>query len=64
MFADDKQLTLIGALWYRENQNMGCDMDGDGVPEISGGNWGTYFVPLKTTVESVEGNEIIDKNKG
>ena len=63
LFADDKQLTLIGALWYRENQNMGCDMDGDGVPEISGGNWGTYFVPLKTTVESVEGNEIMTRTK-
>ncbi len=60
MFADGKQLTLIGALWYRENQNLGCDMDGDGVAEMSG-NWGTYFVPLKTTVESKEGNEILTR---
>ena len=61
LFADEKQLTLIGALWYRENQNMGCDMDKDGVPEIVGGNWGTYFLPLKTTVESNPDNKIMTR---
>ena len=61
LFNDGAQLTLIGALWYRENQNMGCDMDKDGVPEIVGGNWGTYFLPLKTTVLNNEGNKIMTR---
>lgn len=61
LFADGKQLTLIGALWYRENQNMGCDMDKDGTPEIVGGNWGTYFLPMKTTVESSADSQILTR---
>ncbi|MCF0115579.1 MAG: FAD-dependent oxidoreductase [Erysipelotrichaceae bacterium] len=61
LFADGKQLTLIGALWYRENQNMGCDMDHDGTPEIVGGNWGTYFLPMKTTVLSSDDNKIMTR---
>ena len=48
-FNDGVALTLIGALWYRENLNLGCDIDGDGTME-AGGNWGTYFLPTITTV--------------
>lgn len=48
-FKDDAAITLIGALWYRENINLGCDMDQDGTIE-AGGNWGTYFVPTRTTI--------------
>ena len=62
LFADDKQLTLIGALWYRENMNLGCDINKDGEKEATG-NWGTYFLPLRTTVESVDGNEIMTRTK-
>lgn len=62
LFADDKQLTLIGALWYRENQNLGCDLDGDGVTDATG-NWGTYFMPLSNTVMSADGNEIMTRTK-
>ena len=37
-FLEDQQNTLIGALWYRENEY-----------EPQDGNWGTYFVgPVKT----------------
>ncbi len=49
LFNDGAQITLIGALWYRENINLGCDMDGDGTKEAAG-NWGTYFLPTKTTI--------------
>lgn len=48
-FNDGAQITLIGALWYRENINLGCDMNADGELDTRG-NWGTYFVPTKTTV--------------
>ena len=48
-FNDGAQITLIGALWYRENINQGCDMDGDGELDARG-NWGTYFLPTKTTL--------------
>lgn len=49
LFNDGAQITLIGALWYRENINLGCDIDGDGEKE-AGGNWGTYFLPTLTTI--------------
>ncbi len=40
-FLEDQQNTLIGALWYRENEY-----------EPKDGNWGTYFVgPVKTIGE-------------
>ncbi len=45
-FKEDEQQTLIGALWYRENEFIGAnvDFDQDGAPEEYGGRWGTYFV--------------------
>ena len=45
-FKDDEQQTLIGALWYRENEFIGSnvDFDKDGKPEEYGGRWGTYFM--------------------
>ena len=49
LFNDGAQITLIGALWYRENINLGCDIDGDGTKEAAG-NWGTYFLPTLTTL--------------
>ena len=36
VFNDGAQITLIGALWYRENINLGCDIDGDGTKEAAG----------------------------
>ncbi|MBQ7824852.1 MAG: FAD-dependent oxidoreductase, partial [Clostridia bacterium] len=53
VFDSGKQLTLIGALWYRENLQIGAnfDADGDGVNET--GNWGVYFAaPRRTLLET------------
>ncbi|MBR0253214.1 MAG: FAD-binding protein, partial [Synergistaceae bacterium] len=49
-FHEDTQQTLIGALWYRENEFIGAnvDTDGDGKPEEYKGRWGTYFVAPRT----------------
>ena len=60
VFNDGAQITLIGALWYRENINLGCDMDGDGEIDARG-NWGTYFEPTLNTINSVEGNKIMTR---
>ena len=50
IFDSGKQLTLIGALWYRENVQVGAtfDTNGDGVNET--GNWGAYFAPPRRTL--------------
>jgi urocanate reductase len=51
LFDDGSQNTLIGALWHRENRQLGADMDGDGeVDEGTSGNWGAYFVCTENTV--------------
>ncbi|MBR0078867.1 MAG: FAD-dependent oxidoreductase, partial [Synergistaceae bacterium] len=49
-FHEDTQQTLIGALWYRENEFIGAnvDTDGDGKTEEYKGRWGTYFVAPRT----------------
>ncbi len=60
LFDDASQTTLIGALWYRENGYMGCDLDGDGEADETG-NWGTYFVSLRNTL--LETSETADQNK-
>ena len=63
-FNDGAQITLIGALWYRENINLGCDIDKDGEIE-SKGNWGTYFEPTKNTIlntsETAKSNKIMTR---
>ena len=59
-FIEDTQPTLIGALWYRENEFVGStiDLDGDGEPEM--GRWGSYFAaPMKTIYEANEKNNIM-----
>ena len=50
VFNEETQPTLIGALWYRENEFIGAnvDTDGDGETEEYGGRWGTYFVAPRT----------------
>ncbi len=66
-FADGDQLILIGALWYRENRQLGADLDGDGEMEY-GGNWGAYFAPtvntLLVTSETADQNKIMTRTKG
>ncbi len=59
-FREDSQPTLIGALWYRENEFIGStvDLDGDGEPEM--GRWGSYFAaPMKTIYDANENNGIM-----
>ena len=61
-FVEDTQPTLIGALWYRENQFVGAnvDTDGDGKTEEFPGRWGTYFVaPRQTMLDADEHNQIM-----
>ena len=48
-FVEDTQPTLIGALWYRENEFAGAEIDGVEYP----GRWGTYFMaPLNTLTKT------------
>ena len=61
-FREDAQLTLIGALWYRENDFIGAevDTDGDGVKESYGGRWGTYFMaPMTAFLQANAANEVL-----
>ncbi len=48
-FVEDTQPTLIGALWYRENEFIGATIDGVDY----GGRWGTYFkAPMNTILNT------------
>jgi fumarate reductase flavoprotein subunit len=61
-FIEDGQPTLIGALWYRENEFIGAnvDMDGDGKTEEYPGRWGAYFVaPLHEFFKANKANHIM-----
>ena len=61
-FVEDTQPTLIGALWYRENEFIGAnvDADGDGETEEYGGRWGTYFMaPMTTFLQANEENQVM-----
>ena len=58
-FVEDTQPTLIGALWYRENEFIGATIDGVDYP----GRWGTYFqAPMNTllnTADTAASNKIM-----
>ena len=58
-FVEDTQPTLIGALWYRENEFVGATIDGVDYA----GRWGTYFkAPMNTllnTSETAASNQIM-----
>ena len=61
-FHEDTQQTLIGALWYRENEFIGAnvDTDGDGKTESYPGRWGTYFVaPITAMKKANPANQIM-----
>ena len=61
-FVEDTQPTLIGALWYRENEFVGADVDadGDGEKESYGGRWGTYFMaPMTAFLSANEANQVM-----
>lgn len=69
MFDNASQPTIVGALWNRENDFLGSDLDGDGKADADGKNasgktvWATYFAPTKNTllntVENAADNEIM-----
>ncbi len=61
-FKEDGQPTLIGALWYRENEYAGAnvDFDGDGETEFYADRWGSYFMaPMNTVLKANEENQIM-----
>ena len=63
-FVEDTQPTLIGALWYRENEFIGAnvDTDGDGETEEYGGRWGTYFMaPMTSFLQANEANKVMTR---
>ena len=58
-FIEDTQPTLIGALWYRENEFAGAEIDGVEYP----GRWGTYFMApyntLTKTSSTAKDNKVL-----
>ena len=61
-FIENTQPTLIGALWYRENEFVGStiDLDGDGNNEM--GRWGAYFAaPINTVMTANAENKIMTR---
>ena len=73
LFDESTQPTIVGALWNRENDFMGCDLDGDGKADADGTNtkgktvYNTYFATMKNTllntVDNAEENEIMLRTK-
>ena len=73
LFDNSVQPTIVGALWNRENDFLGSDLDGDGKADPDGANasgktvWSTYFAPtrntLLNTVDNHEDNEIMLRTK-
>jgi len=64
LFVEDSQPTLIGALWYRENEYKGAnvDTDGDGETEFYADRWGSYFMaPMTTMLKANEQNQIMKR---
>ena len=59
-FHEDSQQTLIGALWYRENEFVGSNIDLDGDGNMEMGRWGSYFAaPMTTLYAANEKNNIM-----
>lgn len=73
LFDEAKQPTIVGALWNRENDFLGNDLDGDGTADPDGkvqsGKtvWATYFATLQNTLlktaANAEQNEIMVRTK-
>ena len=47
----ERQIIIVGALWFRGNKMLGADIDtdDDGTPEHYDGNWGAYIMAPYTT---------------
>ncbi len=71
LFDESIQPTIVGALWNRENDFMGSDLDGDGVADPDGASasgktvWATYFAPTRNTlletVDNAADNKIMTR---
>ena len=58
----ERQIIIVGALWFRGNKMLGADIDtdGDGTPEHYDGNWGAYIMaPYTTFAKANEENRIL-----
>ena len=62
IFDNSIQPIIVGALWNRENDFKGSDLDGDGTPDPDGKNvkgktvWNTYFATTKKTLLETAAN--------
>lgn len=67
LFDESIQPTIVGALWNRENDFKGSDLDGDGKADADGkvasGKtvWSTYFAPTKNTLTKTVANASSNK---
>ena len=58
----ERQIIIVGALWFRGNKMLGADIDtdGDGTPEHYDGNWGAYIMaPYTTFAKANKENRIL-----
>ena len=58
----EKQIIIVGALWFRGNKMLGADIDtdGDGTPEHYDGNWGAYIMaPYTMFINSNKENRVM-----
>ena len=58
----ERQIIIVGALWFRGNKMLGADIDtdGDGTPEHYDGNWGAYIMaPFTTFIRANKENRIL-----
>lgn len=62
LFDESVQPTIVGALWNRENDFLGCDLDGDGTADPDGSNtkgksvFNTYIATTKNTLLNTVAN--------
>lgn len=58
----EKQIMIVGELWFRGNKMTGADIDtdGDGVTEHYDGNWGAYVMaPYTTFIRANKENRVM-----
>lgn len=58
----EKQIIIVGALWFRGNKMLGADIDtdDDGTPEHYDGNWGAYIMaPYTMFINSNKENRVM-----
>ena len=58
----ERQIIIVGALWFRGNKMLGADIDtdGDGTPEHYDGNWGAYIMaPYTTFIRANKENRVL-----